>query len=78
MKKSHKRIIGKYAIVCCLQEQLNSIGLGGGDIFPGMKVKIVAFEMHARPLGEWYMIDDERGFSKEWLFAIPLIYLDVI
>lgn len=66
------------AIVCCIQEQLNAIGLGAGDIVPGMKVKIVSFEMNAHPFGEWYMIDDERGFSKQWLYAIPLMYLDII
>jgi len=78
MKKAFKRIIGKEAIVNCSVEQLFRIGLGGGDVIPGMKVRIVSFEMSTEPFGEWYLIDDGRGYSIEWLYAIPLMYLDVI
>lgn len=76
--KKRNSLIGKIAVIDCLVEQLEKIGIKTNPhVYPGKKVKIYRYEGKHDDLGEMYAVDDGSGISPLFFFTIPLKWLNV-
>lgn len=77
--KNKNIIVGKKAVIDCLTEQLEQIGIPSDCkyIYPGKEVKIFQYDDEHSKFGSVYRVDDFSGVPSDFFYSIPLIWLNI-
>lgn len=77
-KNSRKSLEGKKAKIVCTSEELKGIGLSRELNLIGKEIIIFKYDGTSGSFGDTYLVDDGKGLGAEWMYAIPLKYLEII